>query len=72
MLKKFIVPLISLALSVMCGVIYIVNGQTILADGTLEEAFAFLALSWLFFFIFIISTIVVAIIITIKRYKKHN
>lgn len=70
MLKKWIVPLSSLALSILCGIIYMINGQTILADGTLKEAFGFLALSWLFLIIFIASSIIIAIIYSIKKCKK--
>lgn len=48
--KKFITA-IPFILSILCGIAYQIHGVEIAEDGTLLEAFGFIPMGYLFFFI---------------------
>lgn len=70
MIKKYLLPIIFLAASIICGILYNMKGQTIAPDGTLKEAFTFIPLAWLFVFIAIISFAFITIKNLINENKK--
>ncbi len=61
MLKKYLLPELFVVASIICVILYNIKGQSIAPDGTLQESFGFIPLSWLFIFAAIISYIVIKI-----------
>lgn len=68
-MKKYIVSLISIAISVGCATAYNIIGSKVAADGTLIEPFFLIPMTWLFAVIAVISALLIKIVRTIK-YKK--
>lgn len=62
----YIITAISLILSILCIVIYNIIGSYVAGDGTLVEPFYLIVFNRLFFFISIISFVIVLI----KKLKK--
>ncbi len=68
-MKKYLVSLISIFISIICIISYNIIGSEVLADGTLVEPFFLIPLGWLFFAIGIISGIIVFIISHVRKSK---
>lgn len=58
MKKIRLIPIISFVLGIICVISFRIIGSEIAPDGTLVEPFALIPISYLFFFIGIISIIV--------------
>lgn len=71
-MKKYLLPLISFIIVLICGVAYNIIGCKVAPDGTLVEAFFLIPLAWLFLFISIISTLIIFIHNRIVKYKKSS
>ena len=69
-MKKYLVSLISIFISIVCIISYNIIGSEVLADGTLVEPFFLIPLGWLFFAIGIITGII-AFIISYTRKPKE-
>lgn len=69
-MKKYLVSLISIFISMVCIISYNIIGSEVLADGTLVEPFFLIPLGWLFFAIGIIAGII-AFIISYTRKPKE-
>ncbi|WP_346938667.1 DUF3955 domain-containing protein [uncultured Clostridium sp.] len=69
-MKKYLVPLISIFISIICLIAYNVIGSEVLADGTLVEPFYLIPIAWLFVFIALISGITVFIISCARKSQK--
>lgn len=69
-MKKYLVSLISIFISIVCIITYDIIGSEVLADGTLVEPFFLIPLGWLFLIIGIISGIAVFIISNVRKSKK--
>jgi hypothetical protein len=69
-MKKYLVSLISIFISIVCIITYDIIGSEVLADGTLVEPFFLIPLGWLFLIIGIISGIAVFIISSVRKSKK--
>lgn len=57
-MKKYTVALISLVLSILCGVAYNIIGSEVAADGTLIEPFFLIPMSYLFLAIAVVLGLV--------------
>jgi len=68
-MKKYLISLISIFISIVCIVSYNIIGSEVLADGTLVEPFFLIPLGWLFIFIALISGVTVFVI---SFYKKSE
>jgi len=71
MKKKYLLASTPIFLGVVCLIIYSLIGSSVAPDGTLEEPFFLILLSYLFVFVGIISVLFVAIISMFKK-NKHN
>lgn len=71
MMKKYLLASTPILIGVICLVIYSIIGSSVAPDGTLEEPFFLIPLSYLFVFIGIISILFVAFISMFKKIK-HN
>lgn len=69
-MKKYLVSLISIFISIVYIITYDIIGSEVLADGTLVEPFFLIPLGWLFLIIGIISGIAVFIISSVRKSKK--
>ncbi|MEN8078729.1 DUF3955 domain-containing protein [Clostridioides difficile] len=67
-MKKYLVSIISIGISVLCFILFELIGSEVLADGTLKEPFFLIPISYLFIIIAVISMIIV--FIKNKSYKK--
>ncbi|MDD4160230.1 MAG: DUF3955 domain-containing protein [Synergistaceae bacterium] len=72
MKKKYFFVVIPYLLSAICGISYKMIGQEIAPDGTLVEAFGFIPLSFLFFFIGTAAAIILVIKSAIKNIRKSK
>lgn len=68
-MKKYLVSLISIFISIICIVAYNVIGSEVLADGTLVEPFYLIPLAWLFFAIALITGFIIFIMFSCKAKK---
>jgi xanthine/uracil permease len=71
MMKKYLLASTPILLGVVCLIIYSIIGSRVASDGTLEEPFFLIPLSYLFVLIGIISVLFVAVISMFKKVK-HN
>jgi uncharacterized membrane protein len=71
MMKKYLLASTPILLGVVCLIIYSIIGSRVAPDGTLEEPFFLIPLSYLFVLIGIISVLFVAVISMFKKVK-HN
>ncbi|WP_346887657.1 DUF3955 domain-containing protein [Clostridium sp. UBA1056] len=69
-MKKYLVSLISIFISIICIISYNIIGSEVLADGTLVEPFFLIPLGWLFFAIGIIAGIAAFIISCARKPKE--
>lgn len=67
-MKKYLVSIISIGMSVLCFILFSVIGSEVLADGTLREPFFLIPIAYLFITIAVVSMIIV--FIKNKNYKK--
>ena len=71
MKKKYLLASTPVFLGAVCLIIYSMIGSKVAPDGTLEEPFFLIPLSYLFVFVGIISVLFVATISMLKK-NKHN
>jgi uncharacterized membrane protein len=71
MMKKYLLASTPILLGVVSLIIYSIIGARVAPDGTLEEPFFLIPLSYLFVLIGIISVLFVAVISMFKKVK-HN
>lgn len=71
MKNKYLLASTPILLGVVCLIIYSMIGSKVAPDGTLEEPFFLIPLSYLFVLIGIISILFVAVISMFKKVK-HN
>ena len=69
-MKKYLVSLISIFISIVCIISYNIIGSEVLADGTLVEPFFLIPLGWLFFAIGIITGITAFIVSCARKPKE--
>lgn len=69
-MKKYLVSLISIFISIVCIISYNIIGSEVLADGTLVEPFFLIPFGWLFFAIGI-TTGIAAFIISCTRKSRE-
>lgn len=69
-MKKYLVSLISIFISIICLIAYNVIGSEVLADGTLVEPFFLIPIAWLFVFIALISGLIVFTISCVHKSKQ--
>jgi len=69
-MKKYLVSLISIFISIICLIAYNVIGSEVLADGTLVEPFYLIPIAWLFVSIALISGLIVFITSCTHKSKK--
>ncbi|GAA0770062.1 hypothetical protein GCM10008908_12300 [Clostridium subterminale] len=69
-MKKYLVSLISIFISIICLIAYNVIGSEVLADGTLVEPFFLIPIAWLFVFIALISGLIVFAISCVHKSKQ--
>ncbi|WP_346931201.1 DUF3955 domain-containing protein [Clostridium sp.] len=69
-MKKYLVSLIPIFISIICLIAYNVIGSEVLADGTLVEPFYLIPIAWLFVFIALISGLTVFIISCARKSQK--
>ncbi|GAB6461906.1 DUF3955 domain-containing protein [Bacillus luti] len=69
MKNKYLLSLIPVLLGVICLIIYASVGSTVKPDGTLEEPFFLIPVSYIFFFSGGISILCVAISSKLKKSK---
>jgi len=66
-MNKKIITAIPFILSILCAVAYQLHGVEIAEDGTLVEAFGFIPLTYLFFFIGVVIVAAQFIVALLKR-----
>lgn len=71
-MKKYLISLISLIISLGCIVAYGIIGSEVAPDGTLVEPFFLIPMAWLFAFIAVISALIYKISPFFNNYKKKN
>jgi len=69
-MKKYLLSLISIFISIVCIVSYNIIGSEVLADGTLAEPFFLIPLGWLFLAIGIITGITAFIISCARKSRE--
>ena len=69
-MKKYLVSLISIFISIVCIISYNIIGSEVLADGTLVEPFFLIPFGWLFFAIGIITGISAFIISCTRKSRE--
>ncbi|MDD2370951.1 MAG: DUF3955 domain-containing protein [Firmicutes bacterium] len=66
-MKKYIFSIIFLILGLVSFIVYLVNGSSVKADGTLVEAFAFIPIGYLLVSIGLVSGVFIAIVTKVKK-----
>ncbi|MFU0788563.1 MAG: DUF3955 domain-containing protein [Virgibacillus proomii] len=70
--KKILLALLPILIGVICLISYFIIGSRVTPDGTLEEPFFLIPLSYLFVFSGIALLLFMAIISVIKKNKHNN
>lgn len=71
-MKKYIFSMVSGLIALICFVTYNIMGSEILPDGRIVEHFGLIAIGFLFIFIGVISTIIVALAPSIRNLLKKK